>query len=375
MRTRPPDGNVTPMTILPRIFSLLLLGIAVPASAVTIANFEGDGISIYREAGNERLLRRSNLTPLLRGRADWAVVADIAALGRVEKRDWRLTRADCLPPVYRRCLMFLAEAGKTGVALREYDTADRRFVDKGFALPPGPTQAVWYDDNRIMIAANTGPGTLSAKGNPRLLKLWTRGDPIYAATTILAAPLDAVDIRPLFSLSGGGLFQAAEITTANGTRELYHFGWAQNFRRPLLPAKADFLDFFQGRAVVALRENWFLSGSQIAAGSLVAYPMAPLLGPAGRTLPEKAYLPPAGFSIVDARAGRDTLYVLLRGATADRLVSIRKGAPDWPASDIIVPGDGPMMLVAASDLADIALIARGQHLYVVGHGRARQISP
>ena len=324
-------------------------------------------------------MRRTELTPLLRGNASWSVAADIAALGRQERLDWRLQRADCLPPVFRRCLLFLLETGKPGVALREYDVFDKRIVPGGFALPPGPTQAVWYDENRIMLAANGGPGTLTPGGVPRLLKLWTRGEPIYSAATIFAAPFDVADIRPVFSLSGGGLFHAAEVTIAGGAKELYHFGWAQNFRRSALPAGADFLDFFQGQAVAVLHESWIYGGRRYLAGSLVAYPMAPLLGRASRMLPEQAYAPPAGYGIVTAKAGRDTLFVMIRGAAGDRLVAIRKGAPDWPASDIVVPGGGPMSLIAASTLADVALVQRGAgnppRLYVAGHGRLREITP
>lgn len=358
--------------------AFLLAVIAAPALADTVARFQGDEISIYREQGDSRELRQSDLTPLLRGKPNWTVTADIAALGKAEGKSWHLTGADCLPPTYERCLLFLSEAGRPGIALREFDARAGGFVRDGFALPPGPTQAIWYDDNRILVAANTGPGSLTAGGVPRLLKIWTRGDPVYNATTILAAPLDGRGIRPFFSLSGGGLFHAAESTTAAGAHELYHFGWGQNFRRSQLPTDARLLDFFQGRAVAVLgTSGWLTANGRFPPGSLVAYPMAPLLGPASQTLPELAYTPPAGFHIVEAKAGRDTLYVLLRSAAGDKLVSLRKGAPTWPAADVALPaGTGPLELVTASELADVALVVRGtQEFHVVGRGRARTIAP
>lgn len=350
--------------------SLALLAFAVPGERAAVASFDGDALTIVDAGG----LRRSELTSLLRGRPNWTTAADIPALGKAEGRNWRLDRAECLPPVFRRCLFFLEEAGKPGLALREYDIGEGRFITDGFALPPGPTSAVWYDDNRIMIAANFGPGSVTADGAPRLMKLWTRGTPAYAATTILAAPFAATAMRPVFSLSGGGLFHAAEITLKDGGRELYHFGWAQNFRRSALPAGARLLDFFQGRAVAVIESDWIVAGDRFTAGSLVAYPIAPLLGPTSRTVLETAYTPPAGAKVVAAYAGRDTLYVQLRDASGDWLIGLRKGAPDWPNARIMVPGDGPMTLVAASELADVALVARsGGRLFVVGRGRAREI--
>lgn len=356
--------------------AFLIAAAALPASAGTVARFQDDDLALYSETGDARVLRRSDLTPLLRGKPDWSVTADIAALGKAEKKSWHLVDADCLPPTFERCLFFLAETGRPGVSLREYDTKAGSFVPNGFALPPGPTQAIWYDDSRILIAANTGPGSLTSAGVPRLLKLWTRGQPAYAATTILAAPLDARGIRPFFSLSGGGLFHAAEVTTASGDFELYHFGWAQNFRRSQLPTDARLLDFFQGRAIAVLGDSgWMTSDGRHPPGSLVAYPMAPLLGPASQTLTELAYTPPAGFRIIAAKAGRDTLYVHLRGASGDRLVSLRKGAPSWPAANIALPSAGPLELVAASDLADVALVVSGSEFHIVGRGRTRTITP
>ncbi len=357
-------------------FAFAVAVAVAPASAGTVARFQDDGLAIYSENGDARALRSSDLTPLLRGKPDWSVTADITALGKAENKAWHLVDADCLPPTFERCLLFLAESGRPGIALREYDARARRFVPNGFGLPPGPTQAIWYDDSRILVAANTGPGSLTSAGVPRLLKLWTRGQPIHEATTILAAPLDTRGIRPFFSLSGGGLFHAAEITAANGGFELYHFGWGQNFRRSQLPVDARLLDFFQGRAVAVLGEGgWMTPGGRHPPGSLVAYPMAPLLGPASQTLPELAYTPPAGFRIIAAKAGRDTLYIHLRGASEDRLVSLRKGAPSWPAANIAVPSTVTLELVAASELADVALVVRGGEFHIVGRGRTRTITP
>lgn len=358
---------------------LMASSATLPAAADVSARFEGDALAIYRENAGGRLLRRSDLTPLLRGRPAWKVVVDVAALGRAENKDWHLDHSECQPPAFDRCLLFLKEAGKPGVTLREFDARAGRLIDGGFALPSGPTQAVWYDDTRILIAGNTAPASLTADGVPRLVKLWTRGTPVFDAVTILAAPLDVTALKPVFSLSGGGLFHAAELTTASGDREIYHFGWAQNFRRAQLPGKSRVLDFFQGRAVAMIEEDWPVAGRRYPAGSIVAYPLAPLLGQTSQTIAEQAFVPPEGYGVVTAKSGRDSLYILLRGARSDRLVSVRKGAPTWPAMDVAVPGSGPMTLVAASNLADVALVTRGEgdtaQFYIAGRGRARLITP
>ena len=60
--------------------AFLIVAAALPASAGTVARFQDNRLALYSENGDARVLRRSDLTPLLRGKPDWSVTADIAAL-------------------------------------------------------------------------------------------------------------------------------------------------------------------------------------------------------------------------------------------------------------------------------------------------------
>lgn len=378
---RPPQPRPR-MPILSLVVALalaLLAGLAGQPQAATMAEFQDGNLAIYGDTGSANIIRRSDLPSLLRGQPRWQTIADIGALGAAEKRDWRLADFQCLPPKWSPCLLFLSEQGKAGVVLRELDTGTGRPVADGFSLPAGPTRAAWYDDTRIMIAGNLSPGAVTVAGKPRLLKLWTRGTSQFAAETILAGDDRTLDIAPRFSLSPGGLFHAAELADGNGTTQIFHFGWAQNFRRSALPGDAHLVDFFQGRAIALVGAPWLHAGRRFPAGSLVAYPMAPLMAPIARTLPELAYTPAEGARVIDAKAGRDRLFVHVASGGTEQLIMLRKGAPDWPATDIAVPGSGALRIVAASGLADIALVARGsgaaERLYLVGRGSAREVKP
>ncbi|MBV7257674.1 hypothetical protein KCG44_12850 [Pacificimonas sp. WHA3] len=341
------------LAALPTVFT-------VPANAST-AVFDGEELTMTSGTA----LRRAPLSSVLRGRTAWRTVFD-AAPNLIE-------RSQCLPPSFSRCLLTLrqpGEAGRQGTRILEIDVDSGTAIEGGFQTDFGPNAASWYDDRRILFAGDSGAGTLTLAGTPRLLKLWTRGTELNTAQTILALVEGSTDMTPIFDVSTGGLFHAATLQDETGTDMLFHFGWAQNFVRSRLPARFTFQDFFQGRAISLLGATW----NGIPAGGLASYPMGPLMGPKRLTIPEQAYVPPAGFGIERARGGRDRLFVQLRGAAGDRLIDVRVGSPKWRERRINVPGDGPIELLAVSKLADVALVRRSGKLHAVGRGRAREVT-
>ncbi|MGB3721795.1 MAG: hypothetical protein WA979_03110 [Pacificimonas sp.] len=333
---------------------------ALTPTAPAGAQFAFDGEELTAAAGTK--LRRAPLSSVLRGNAAWRTLFDAAPL--------TIEEASCLPPTYRLCLLSLSTPGESGVSLLEVDVERGVPVEGGFVLGRGPNRVAWYDDERIMLAGNSGPGTVTAEGEARLLTLWQRGTSPTAAQTILAVSPGGRDLTPIFDVSTGGLFHAATLTDASGADQLYHFGWEQNFVESRLPARFTFQGFFQGRAVALLGATW----NGIPAGSLAAYPMSALMSGARQTVPELAYQPPAGYGVERALGGRDRLFVLLRGAAGDRLMDLRVGEPQWRERRLDVPGDGRIELLAVSRLADSALVRRNGKLFAVGRGRTRGVS-
>ncbi|MHB9879590.1 hypothetical protein ACSMXM_07995 [Pacificimonas sp. ICDLI1SI03] len=340
-----------------RLLLVALLALFTAPAVAQPAAFDGEELTMA--SGTK--LRRAPLATVLQGNTAWRTVFDAAP--------FTIERSTCLPPEFDRCLLTLSDADGGGHSILEIDAERGEPIPGGFTLGKGPNRVAWYDDRRIMLVGNSGPGTVTEAGEPRLVKLWTRGTDVVDATTILATPPDTTDLTPIFDVSTGGLFHAAALTNPSGERELYHFGWEQNFIVSRLPSQFTFQDFFQGRAIALLGATW----AGIPAGGLASYPMAALMRPDRRTVPERAYVPPAGYGVIAARGGRDRLFVHLRGAGGDRLIDLRVGAPDWGERRISVPGDGPMELLAVSKLADTALVSRGEELYAVGRGTARKV--
>ena len=316
--------------------------------------------------------RSSSLRSLIAGHPEWITLFD-SRTAPASTPKAMLEAVDCLPPDALRCLLFFKNA-KGQMALREFETASRSYVAQGFSLPFAPLAAIWYDDDHLLIATDTGPATLTNIGQPRILRLWARGTKVEDARAILVGFADDRAMHAFFSLSPGGLFHAIARTRGDGTQELFHLGWAQNLVRAPLPPDAQFLGFFQGRGLARVQNSWLAGQNFHAGGSLVAWPMAPLLGPDRRMTTENAYTPPTGAHIDHVVSARDTLFVVVQKTNGWQLLGLRKGAPAWRVQSLQESAT-PVRLVAGSDMADLALLERDGQLWLIGAGKAPRLVP
>lgn len=129
--------------------------------------------------------RRTTLAGLRAPVTAWETVIDLDALSASEHDNWLWRDAQCLPPTYQRCLIALSRAGAYAQVVREFDLTTRTFVSNGFNLPEAKGTVSWIDADHIFVATDFGPGSISRSGYPRLVKVWTRGTPLSAASTIL----------------------------------------------------------------------------------------------------------------------------------------------------------------------------------------------
>jgi len=314
--------------------------------------------------------RTTSLRSLLAGKPQWRVQFDSRAAPSATPNG-SLHSVDCLPPDAQRCLLLFKNTKGT-LALREYDSVARAYVPQGFSLPFLPMAAIWHDDDNILIATDTGPGSLTLQGQPRILRLWTRGTKPQDARAILAGFPDDRKMEAFFSLSPGGLFHAVSRVRANGTQDIYHVGWANNLVRAPLPPQAEFLGFFQGRGLARLHSAWQTSSKLHGAGSIIAWPLAPLLGPERRMVIENAYVPPQGMRVDHATSARDTLFVVTQKTGSWQVMALRKGAPLWRATRVLDSPE-PLRLVAGSDVADVALMERAGQLWLIGAGNTPRL--
>ncbi len=143
--------------------------------------------NIWQDARHPRgLWRRTDAAAFAAGRPEWRTVLDFDALAAEAGGDLVFRGSTCAAPDYVRCLVFLAPSGGDAAELREYRADEGRFALDGFRLPAAKTDAVWLDAETIAVASDFGPGSLSAAGYPRTVRVWRRGEAIGAAREVYA---------------------------------------------------------------------------------------------------------------------------------------------------------------------------------------------
>lgn len=236
--------------------------IAMPSGVI------GDKVlNHWVDENNKRGLRRvASLDSYVAGKPEWKVLIDVDALGKAEGKSWVWHGANCLAPQYRRCLVSLSPGGTDADVVREFDLETGKFVVGGFVVPEGKNATTWVDGDTLLVGQVEGTGTATRSGFPRILKLWRRGTPWTAATTVLSGIEADIGVgggstmdgnrRRVFAIRNNGFF----------TSQWSLLGTNGKAVRLLIPESAEFRDVINGMAVVSLVEplGAFLPGDLVA---------------------------------------------------------------------------------------------------------------
>jgi len=127
--------------------------------------------------------RRTTLEEYLKADPKWDLLLDLDALGRAEKESWVWRSAQVLKAGgNRHALVCISRGGSDARVVREFDLMTRAFVEGGFNLPDADLS--WIDKDNVYVSTDFGPGSLTASGYPRIVKLWKRGTPLSVAEVI-----------------------------------------------------------------------------------------------------------------------------------------------------------------------------------------------
>jgi prolyl oligopeptidase len=225
--------------------------------------------NFWQDAKNPRgLWRRTTLAEYRKAEPQWEIVLDLDELGRREGENWVWHGATFLEPECTRCLVSLSRGGADANVTREFDVAQRRFVPDGFTLPEAKGSAAWRDLDAIYVATDFGPGSLTASGYPRLVKLWRRGTPLAAAATVAEG------------LASDVFVSASRDHTKGFERDVVYRGvtFYSNEVSLLRDGKLVRIDkpdsanasLHREWLLLELRDDWEVDGRRHAAGSLLA---------------------------------------------------------------------------------------------------------
>lgn len=308
--------------------------------------------NFWQDAKSVRgLWRRTTPAEYRKPAPKWETVLDLDALSEKEKENWVWKGAGCLAPEEVRCLLRLSRGGKDASVLREFDADRKEFVEGGFALPEAKSDAAWYDADDVFVGTDFGPGSLTKSGYPRLVKIWKRGTPLSDARLVYEGREEDVSVSPWVSIRPEGrLALVVQGLTFFTARNFVYDGGAL---APVpLPESAELRGFFDGRLLASLREPWFVNGSTLAAGTLVAWPV----GSADPAALETVWVPDESSSLQATASSRGALYLSTLVNVQGALLRARRDGKAWKTERLPFPEGASLGVAGADDFSDLLLV-------------------
>jgi len=308
--------------------------------------------------------QRTPLAEYRKADGKWETVLDFDALAAAEKENWVYKGVNCLAPDGRLCLVRLSRGGKDASVYREYDAEKKAFVKDGFELPEAKSGLTWVDKDTVLVGTNWGEGSLTDSGYPRVVKRWTRGEPIEGAKTVLEGNRADIGVWPWVShdSSGQTVFVTQSLTFYTGR----NFVLQGDRLIPVpIPEHAQVRGTFAGHLLFVPRENWkrATDGQTYPAGALLAMPLANVT--AGEKSPaiNTVYTPDDRTSIEGISTTKDALYVtLIRNVKGEVL---RYGPPTgdaWNAEKVPLPANGSVSVATANPFESTILFNYEDHI-------------
>jgi prolyl oligopeptidase len=306
--------------------------------------------NLWQDAANPRgLWRRTSLAEYRKAQPAWETVLDLDALGKTEGVNWVWGGSNSFGPVHRRCMLKLSKGGADAAVQREFDTVAKRFVpasEGGFELPEAKSSFDWIDADSAYIGTDSGPGSMTDSGYPRVIKRWQRGQRWQDAVTVFegqksdVATWASVDRTPGFerTLFGRSIdfYRTETFLLQDG-----------QLRRIPKPDDAE-LAFWREWALVSLRSPWTVDGRIWPTGALLVCSASSLLE--GKPSLSALFTPTATRSLQGYQITRRRLLLSVLDNVAGRVEEVWRGADaSWQRREVATPFPGTVGIEALHD--------------------------
>jgi prolyl oligopeptidase len=306
--------------------------------------------NFWKDDVHERgIWRRTTLASYRSANPKWETVLDVDALAKAEGKSWVFQSSACLPPAYTRCLIELSPGGSDAAVVREFDTKTKAFVPDGFSLPEAKSSVAWRDEDTVWVGTDFGPGSMTASGYPRIVKLWKRGTPLSSAKTIFEAGPEDVGAFGTSEILSDGRYDIVTRYPPMIFRQDLYLLRGDRLVKLDLPQDIDPRVFFRERFLFSLRSDWtpVAGGQTYREGSLLALPVDELVG--GKPRIEVLFEPSARVSLANVKRTRDRVLIETLDNVKSRITALSLKDGTWERSDVPTPGLGAADLTATSD--------------------------
>lgn len=316
--------------------------------------------NFWQDAKNPKgIWRRTSIEDYAKPEPKWDVLLDIDKLAKDEGKNWVFKGSDCAPSM-KHCLLFLSPGGGDAHVVREFDLKTKRFVKNGFVLDEAKSDVAYRDDDTVLFSSDFGAGSLTSSGYPRIVKMWTRGEPIATAKTIFEGKKDDVGVSPMVMKGPkGSIALISRAISFFETEYDYIYPDGATLKLPL-PLGAVVHGAVDGHLILTLRENWTPPNADkaIPKGALVSFNVTAF---ANMKMPAKVdvlYTPGPRQMIDSVATGDGAVYAAIYTNVTGAIHVFKPGADGaWSDTALDLPKNGSTHIVSANDFGPQALFS------------------
>jgi len=304
--------------------------------------------NFWQDAANPRgLWRRTTLAEYRKAEPAWETVLDVDALAASEHENWVWAGSSGLPPKYERCLISLSRGGGDAKVVREFNLIAKSFVSDGFQLPEAKSETTWRDEHTLYVGTDFGPGSLTDSGYPRVVKRWTRGTPLTAATIVFEGEKTDVSANAWVDHTPGFFREGFYREVAFYNSRMFLTLGGRNV--PLDMPHDAMPNLFRQWLTVRLRSDWTAGGKTYAAGSLLATKLDAFLqrGPAAKF--DVLFEPSPRVSLQEVEETRGALVLNLSDNVHSRILETVPAEAGWYTREMKLPGTGTAGVTAVDE--------------------------
>ena len=328
---------------------------------IPAVTFRADGLYNFWQDGDHvrGIVRRTTLASYRTDAPQWETVLDVDALARAEDKGWVYQGMTCLPPEERRCLVFLSDGGRDANVAREFDLAERRFVDRGFDLPEGKQMVAWLDADTLLVARDWGPGTMTASGYPFVVKRLRRGQPLDQAVELYRGTPEDVLVAPTVMRDSDGRVHGVGAYRSIDFFRSEHVLFRDGGHVALpLPPRAAVRGIVDGRVIFTIDEAWTPApGRTFAPDSVLSWDLAewerdPLTAP-----PSLVWAPGPRQTLSGLATTHGRLLLTMLDNVRGRAFAFDYVDGAWRSTPVALPQNASIEVSAASDQDEQAMFS------------------
>ncbi|MDX1632892.1 MAG: prolyl oligopeptidase family serine peptidase, partial [Thermoanaerobaculia bacterium] len=328
-----------------------ILAIYDSQEKIPYPGFRGDWIvNFWQDDDHVRgILRRTTLESYRTDSPDWETVLDFDELAEDEDVPWTYGGMHCLAPEDRYCLVRLSPGGSDAVEMREFDFETMEFVEDGFFLPKAKSGVAWKDRDTLWVGTDFGEGSLTRAGYPRIVKEWSRGEPLSEARTVLETTPEDNGLWPATIINDEGtyhlIFRREDFFSGDTYLEA-----GDRLVRLDIPKDAEFETIFRDRLLFSLRTDWTLETTTgettYPQGALLAADIDDLL--LGRDRFQVVFEPTERIFLEGVSRTRNHLLLTTLDNVTNRLYRASPSDDGWTREEISLAGLGTAYVAAST---------------------------